>query len=251
MGQFALGKTFQMQDDPQNRFLVDAISAANLRSSIYSEFPELAKLRLEDILYRDDGNMRQQFVDLMRELDESRTSGGSKGKYDLFSVLIDAKDPETGEGFTLEELWSESKLLIGAGKELRYSSFREDGITNEICRLRHFFYGYDHCVFLPLAISRVLQEGHGRSSLYLQQCRRDCPRLKAILLHLPPSLHKRIYENITTSWRCSMERIRRYYNRWPLHTTRLRRRHFHVCHPPQRRILPRLIHIRSRAMDPL
>ena len=104
-----------MQTRPENRFLIEAIAASNIRTSIYAQFPDLAKFRLEKILYPRGYIMRQKFLDLTRSFAESRVNESKDAKNDLFAFVVDAKDPETGEGFTLPELWSESKFLIVAG----------------------------------------------------------------------------------------------------------------------------------------
>jgi len=36
-------------------------------------------------------------------------------KKDFFYYLLDAKDPETGEGFETKELWGEANVLMIAG----------------------------------------------------------------------------------------------------------------------------------------
>ena len=47
-----------------------------------------------------------------------RTQQGEDGDgKDFFHYLLHAKDPETGEGFTMPELWAESNLLIIAGSD--------------------------------------------------------------------------------------------------------------------------------------
>lgn len=40
---------------------------------------------------------------------------GKGERKDFFHYLLDAKDPQTGEGYSMSELWSESNLLIAAG----------------------------------------------------------------------------------------------------------------------------------------
>ena len=105
-----------MLEKEDNRFLIDAIAASNLRTSVYAQLPELAKFKLEKIFYPKGSKMRQQFLDLTRNLAESRASLPKDYKRDLFSFVLGAKDPETGEGFSVPELWSESKFLIVAGK---------------------------------------------------------------------------------------------------------------------------------------
>ena len=116
MGKFGFGRDFEMQSRTDNRFLIDAIATSNIRTSIYAQFPELAKFKMERILYPRGYILRKRFLDLTREFAESRVRAGKNAKQDLFSFIVDAKDPETGEGFSLPELWSESKFLIVAGK---------------------------------------------------------------------------------------------------------------------------------------
>ena len=46
----------------------------------------------------------------------------SKDYQDVMSHLLSAKDPETGEGLSLAEIWSESYLMINVGRiTLSYS----------------------------------------------------------------------------------------------------------------------------------
>ena len=39
------------------------------------------------------------------------------GRKDIFTFLLHAKDPETGEGFPMPELWMEGNTLIVAGSD--------------------------------------------------------------------------------------------------------------------------------------
>ena len=43
--------------------------------------------------------------------------GADSDRKDFFYYLLNAKDPETGKGFTIPELWGESNLLIIAGSD--------------------------------------------------------------------------------------------------------------------------------------
>ena len=52
----------------------------------------------------------------MGRLVRERLSTEKDSQNDLFSFLVDAKDPETGKGFTESELWAESRFLLIAGK---------------------------------------------------------------------------------------------------------------------------------------
>ncbi|OCK81164.1 cytochrome P450 [Lepidopterella palustris CBS 459.81] len=117
MGEFGFGRDFEMQIHGGNHFLIDAIAASNVRTSIYAQFPELAKFKLEKILYPNGCIMRQKFLDLTCEFAKERVKIGKDAKQDLFSFVIDFKNPETGKGFTLPELWSENKFLVVAGSD--------------------------------------------------------------------------------------------------------------------------------------
>ena len=117
MGEFGFGKAFDMLEKPDNHFIIDAIAASNIRTSIYCQFPALSKLKLEKILYPRGSVMRKKFLDLTREFAEQRVAETKDSKSDLFRFVVDAKDPETGEGFSMAELWAESKFLIVAGSD--------------------------------------------------------------------------------------------------------------------------------------
>lgn len=59
---------------------------------------------------------RMAFVQYARREASNRMSLESERK-DFFHYLLNAKDPETGEGFTTPELWAEAGLLIIAGSD--------------------------------------------------------------------------------------------------------------------------------------
>ena len=120
MGEFGFGNAFNMLEKEDNRFIIDAIAASNMRTSVYAQIPELAKFKLEKIFYPQGARMRQRFLDLTKSLAESRADLPKDHKGDLFSLVVEAKDPETGKGFSLPELWSESKFLIVAGKSFDF-----------------------------------------------------------------------------------------------------------------------------------
>ena len=54
------------------------------------------------------------FGKLMKEMIQARLIT-KDAKQDLFSFIIDAKDPTTGYAFTADELWAESRLFVLAG----------------------------------------------------------------------------------------------------------------------------------------
>ena len=80
------------------------------------QYPELANLKLEKLLYQRGLGMREKYLQLMSDLVRSRISKEKDAKNDLLYFLADAKDPETGLGFTEDEIWAESRFLLIAGK---------------------------------------------------------------------------------------------------------------------------------------
>ncbi len=56
--------------------------------------------------------MREKYLQLMARLVKERPSAEKDSQNELFSYLVDAKDPETDRGFTESELWAESRFLL-------------------------------------------------------------------------------------------------------------------------------------------
>ena len=115
MGEFGFGQSFQLQTRPENHFLIDAGRATSCKAGIYIQYPRLKYLQLDKLLYRNQIWIRERFQQLMARLVRERVSTTSVSQNDLFSFLVDAKDPETGDGFTESELWAESRFLLIAG----------------------------------------------------------------------------------------------------------------------------------------
>lgn len=94
---------------------------------------------------------------------------------DFISYLIEAKDPNTGEGFTLPQVWAESSLLIAAGSDtsstamsalLFYLTRHPDKLSKLIAELQsHFPTVHDihsgpeltACVYLRACIDEALR----------------------------------------------------------------------------------------------
>lgn len=115
MGEFGFGQSFELQIKPDNHFLIDATTATSRKAGVYVQYPRLQYLRLEKLLYRKGSWIREKFLKLMARLVKERLSAKNASQNDLFSFLVDARDPETGRGFTESELWAESRFLLIAG----------------------------------------------------------------------------------------------------------------------------------------
>lgn len=53
---------------------------------------------------------------------KERVDAGHDAKKDFFYYLLNAKDPETGEGLSMKELWGEANVLMVAGSDTTSSS---------------------------------------------------------------------------------------------------------------------------------
>ena len=117
MGEFGFGQSFRLQTSEDNRFLIDAAIATTRKAGVYVLDPGLQKLRLELLFYIRGMHMRQKYLALMSRLVHDRVTAGKDAHKDMFSFLVDAKDPDTGVGFTESELWAESRFLLIAGAD--------------------------------------------------------------------------------------------------------------------------------------
>ena len=79
--------------------------------------PTLLKFRLHGLVFRDLIKGLDKYESYCQTQTQKRMNKiAAVDNRDIFSYLLEAKDPETNEGFTKLELISESSLLINAGK---------------------------------------------------------------------------------------------------------------------------------------
>ena len=77
----------------------------------------LANLHLDKILFRDLAAANSRYEEFSKKQAEHRIARVAEvNTNDVFHFLQKGKDPETGEGFTLQELVSEASLLILEGE---------------------------------------------------------------------------------------------------------------------------------------
>jgi cytochrome P450 len=80
--------------------------------------PIIKKLGLNKVLFSKIYNMRMQYMAYSKsQAAERQKIGLDTDRKDFFYYLLNARDPETGQGFTAPELWGESNLLIIAGSD--------------------------------------------------------------------------------------------------------------------------------------
>lgn len=79
--------------------------------------PFLHRSGIDKILFRKIYNDRKAYLTFSRKQVSERTNSDvlKSERKDFFYYLLRSKDPETGEGFSMRELWGESNTLIIAG----------------------------------------------------------------------------------------------------------------------------------------
>ncbi|KAK5175611.1 uncharacterized protein LTR77_000750 [Saxophila tyrrhenica] len=125
MGDLVFGKSFgTLGEKPENREGIRLLGRAARRNYTVAAMPELLHYKLERWLppfrglYQDRAKYlafgKKQVMARLKDQADGVTEAGRK---DIFSFLLSAKDPETGEGFPMPEIMMEGNTLIVAGSD--------------------------------------------------------------------------------------------------------------------------------------
>ncbi|KAI9731619.1 MAG: hypothetical protein M1818_007749 [Claussenomyces sp. TS43310] len=118
MGDLCFGKAFGMLERPDNRFAIDLIGNAAHRHLICGSLPMIHELHLDKVLFRKIASGRERYMKYSKSQAAERMKlSDDVDRKDFFYYLLKAKDPDTGAGFSVPELWGESNLLIIAGSD--------------------------------------------------------------------------------------------------------------------------------------
>jgi cytochrome P450 len=144
MGDLCFGKAFGMLERPDAHFAVELIGKAAHRHLICGQLPMIHHWHLDKVLFPKIATGRERYIAFSRAQAVERTKMGNDGeRKDFFHYLLNAKDPETGNGFSMNELWGESNLLIIAGSD-----------TSSTALAGAFFY----LTHNPIALQRLERE---------------------------------------------------------------------------------------------
>ena len=116
LGDICYGESFDTLERPDNRFAINLVATSSKFHYLNAQMPGLKKLGLDRLLFRDLRANRQRFMSYSRaRLNQRMKLGTDNDRRDFFYYLLNAKDPETGQGFATQELWGESNVLLIAG----------------------------------------------------------------------------------------------------------------------------------------
>ncbi|KAI7456622.1 hypothetical protein KC368_g7 [Hortaea werneckii] len=106
MGDLCFGKAFGMLERPDNRFATHLVSNAAHRHLICGTYLPIHEYHLDKILFRKIASGRARYMQYSKAQAAERTKMGMDAeRKDFFYHLLNAKDPETGNGFSTAELW--------------------------------------------------------------------------------------------------------------------------------------------------
>ncbi|KAL6852994.1 hypothetical protein ACO1O0_007543 [Amphichorda felina] len=118
LGDLSYGKAFHMLERPDNRFALELVEAATTRHLVCGTMPIVNKLKFDRVLFPKLAAGRARYMAYSKaQLTERTKLGEDSDRRDFFYYLLKARDPETGQGFSIPELWAESNLLIIAGSD--------------------------------------------------------------------------------------------------------------------------------------
>lgn len=106
-----------MLESSENHWISHAIQGQLRRISYLFQLPELEDLGLHRIMFPDARRRAFRFSQKSKQLMDTRREGGKpRPEADIFSLLVEARDPDTNEALSEQQLWAESNLLIIAGE---------------------------------------------------------------------------------------------------------------------------------------
>jgi hypothetical protein len=114
IARFGFGYSLRTQTEETNLFVLLGLLGTSYKANVYMQAPMMRWFGLEfffPILYA----LRMKYYFLLKRMVKERLALGKQAREDLFSYVMDAKDPETGTKISLGELVSEATFFFPAG----------------------------------------------------------------------------------------------------------------------------------------
>ncbi|KAL5119058.1 hypothetical protein ACEQ8H_002982 [Pleosporales sp. CAS-2024a] len=117
MATFIFSGKYNMLEREQYRYVVQCIEQSNIRVSSILQAPILKAFRMDKLLFPRAIVARNMFLGFVGKLLRDTKKNDRSQRKDLFEMLSHARDPESGKGFTPEEIVAESVTLVVAGAD--------------------------------------------------------------------------------------------------------------------------------------
>lgn len=121
------GESFDLLRSQWYRHIPEALSRSNKRISVIVQWPIIVWRRLDKVLFKDSVHGRKEFLRFVHNLVTDRMTVGPRK--DVFSGLLDASDPTTGNKLTRDEIVAESILMIVAGISIHIVAYLSSELT--------------------------------------------------------------------------------------------------------------------------
>jgi hypothetical protein len=216
MATFIFSGKYNMLEREQYRYVVQCIEQSNIRVASILQAPILKAFRMDKIFFPRAIVARNMFLGFVGKLLRDTKKNDRSQRKDLFEMLSHAKDPESGKGFTPEEIVAESVTLVVAGAD-----------TSATAMAAIFFY-----------LSRN-PDAYARAAAEVRSTFSSVEDIQGGAK--PPRLHRRSHAYVTFS---RPNTCKRGTGRWSrhrrrLHSWRLRRRRAYLFYSSQGRCLLR------------
>ncbi|OOF94194.1 hypothetical protein ASPCADRAFT_208737 [Aspergillus carbonarius ITEM 5010] len=175
MSDVLFGEHYNMVTSDEHRYVVKAIEDSNVRTSVLAQAPILAFRRWDRKLFAESILARNKFIQFVNTLLQRRFKAAKSARQDVFTFLLDAKDPETQQSLSLAEIGAETTTLVVAGSDtsstafsscLFYLSHNKDWYNRVATEVRNTFSSADEitlgprlssCVYLRACIDESLR----------------------------------------------------------------------------------------------
>ncbi|PVI01616.1 cytochrome P450, partial [Periconia macrospinosa] len=114
IGRFGFGYFLNLQTEDANDFVIPGLTGASYKNNVYIQAPMVKYFGLQ-FFFPKLYALRMKYYLLLKQMVKDRLAEGKAAKEDLFSYVMDAKDPETGTKIRLGELVSEATFFFPAG----------------------------------------------------------------------------------------------------------------------------------------
>ncbi|OAX82260.1 hypothetical protein ACJ72_03383 [Emergomyces africanus] len=194
MGDLTFGKKFHCMDSDEHRFVPPLM--LNATKMVYliglSPFARLVRPFLGSPIMnviggqmaRDNLRYNKYAASQMKQRIAAETDESKPTRNDLAHHLLNAKDPQTGKGFTTNELCSESSLLIAAGSDT--TSIAISAIMFHLSRHPEVLDKLTSIIRATFSSPDVIQAKALNNIPYLRACLDEGMRLSPVVpSHLP------------------------------------------------------------------
>ncbi|KAL7271917.1 hypothetical protein RUND412_005300 [Rhizina undulata] len=179
MGELSFGKSFEMLESEENRYIPGIINKSVYRGLIVGTVTQLDKYRLDTWLINSINEGQNRLWKLAGRKAEERMAMKGDRK-DFFYYLLNAKNPEGENPYSMGELWAESRSLMVAGSD-----------TTATTMAAALFYLTRNPDILAKLTTEIRTAFASASKIHLGPTIDSCQYLKAVVeetLRLSPSI---------------------------------------------------------------